>query len=353
MVFSMGEHLEDYESRFTKRSISNKEMSKLKKFAKIGENRSEEIFVDKIDDENRAIVVEGSHGKFKVFFNYKILSNVKMRRGIDFRYYRFIVPGDYVRLVEGDLGYCISNIQKRTSKLSRLRRDNTRMNANLAEYEHVIAANIDAAVAVVSAKNPPLHAKVIDRYLIMIQSSNIEPIICMNKADLAEGHEDGMLKEYERLGIKYVKTSTVKNEGIENLKKLISGKMVVFIGHSGVGKSSLINAISGNLMAKEGEVSEKTGKGKHTTTSSVLYKWKDNSFIIDTPGIRAFGVWGISKDELHLYFPEFDKYRTLCKYDNCLHNHEKENDCGVKQALSKGELSKNRYDSYVRILEEL
>jgi len=347
----MGEHLEDYESRFTKRPISNKERAKSKKFAKIGESRSEEIFVDAVDDKSRAIVVEGSHGRFKIFFNDKILSNVKLRRGIDFKYSRFIVPGDYVRLAKDDLGYCISNIQKRTSKLSR--RDNARMGANMAECEHVIAANIDAAVAVVSAKNPPLHAKVIDRYLIMIQSSNIEPIICMNKADLAEGHEDGLLKEYERLGIKCVKTSTVKNEGIENLKKIISGKMVVFIGHSGVGKSSLINAISGNLIAKEGEVSEKTGKGKHTTTSSVLYKWKENSCIIDTPGIRAFGMWGISKDELHLYFPEFDKYITLCKYDNCLHNHEKETDCGVKLALSKGELSKNRYDSYIRILEEL
>jgi len=288
-----------------------------------------------------------------VFFNDKILSDVKLRRDIDFKYSKFIVSGDRVSIIEEGRGYCISNIQKRTSKLSRMRRDNTRMNANLAEYEHVIAANIDAAVAVVSAKNPPLHAKVIDRYLIMIQSSNIEPIICMNKSDLAEGYEDGLLKEYERLGIKCVKTSTVKNEGIEELKKLLSGKTVVFIGHSGVGKSSLINAISGNLIAKEGEVSEKTGKGKHTTTSSVLYKWKENSYIIDTPGIRAFGMWGISKDELHLYFPEFDKYKTLCKYDNCLHNLENENDCGVKQALSKGELSKNRYDSYVRILEEL
>ncbi len=349
----MDKRLEGYESRFCEKSISKKERAKSKKFAKIGESPSEEIFVDTIDDKNKAIVVEGNHGRFKVFFNDKILSNVTLKRSIDFKYSSFIVSGDYVSLVEDGLGYCISNIQKRTSKLSRLRRDNTRMSANLPEYEHVIAANIDAAVAVVSTKNPPLHAKVIDRYLIMIQSSNIEPIICMNKADLAEGYEDGMLKEYERLGIKCVKTSTVKNEGIENLKKLISNKVVVFIGHSGVGKSSLINAISGSLMAKEGEVSEKTGKGKHTTTSSVLYKWKENSFIIDTPGIRAFGMWGISKDELHLYFPEFDRYRTLCKYNNCLHNHEKETDCGVKQALSKGELSKNRYDSYVRLLEEL
>lgn len=349
----MGKHLEGYESRFCEKSISKKERAKSKKFAKIGESSSEEIFVDAVDDENKAIVVEGNRGRFKVFFNDKILSDVKMRRDIDFKYSKFIVSGDRVSVIDDGCGYCISNIQKRTSKLSRMRRDNTRMNANPAEYEHVIAANIDAAVAVVSARNPPLHAKVIDRCLIMIQSSNIEPIICMNKADLAEGYKDDLLKEYERLGIKCVKTSTVKNEGIENLKKLISGKTVVFIGHSGVGKSSLINAISGSLMAKEGEVSEKTGKGKHTTTSSVLYKWKENSFIIDTPGIRAFGMWGISKDELHLYFPEFDKYRTLCKYDNCLHNHENETDCGIKQALSKGELSKNRYDSYVRILEEL
>ncbi|MFZ3077961.1 MAG: ribosome small subunit-dependent GTPase A [Candidatus Aenigmatarchaeota archaeon] len=348
----MGEHLEDYESRFTKRSISNKERTKSNKFAN-AEIPGEEIFVDAVGDESRAIVVEGNRGRFRVFFNDKILSDVKMRRDIDFKYSRFIVSGDRVGVVDDGSGYCISSIQKRTSKLSRMRRDNTRTNANPAECEHVIAANIDAAVAVISARNPPFHAKVIDRYLIMIQSSNIEPIICMNKSDLAEGHEDGLLKEYERLGIKCVKTSTVKNEGIENLKELLSGKTVVFIGHSGVGKSSLINAISGNLIAKEGKVSEKTGKGKHTTTSSVLYKWKENSFIIDTPGIRAFGMWGISKDELHLYFPEFDKYKTFCKYDNCLHNHEKEADCGVKQALSKGELSKNRYDSYVRILEEL
>jgi ribosome biogenesis GTPase len=272
--------------RLSKRSVARKERIKAKKFAKLSEDPDEEMFLEDVADDETAIIVDGNHGKFRLFYNDEILSDVKLSRSLDFKYSRLLVPGDHVSLEQKDSEYCISGIQQRTSKLSRTRRDNTRNYTNLAEYEHVIAANIDAAVIVVSANNPPLHPRLIDRYLIMIQSSNLEPIICMNKADLAQGNEESILESYKALGVKYVKTSTVNKEGIDALKELISDKMTVFIGHSGVGKSSLLNAISGNIIAKEGEVSGKTGKGKHTTTSSILYKWDKNSYVIDTPGIR-------------------------------------------------------------------
>ncbi|MBU4246674.1 MAG: ribosome small subunit-dependent GTPase A, partial [Nanoarchaeota archaeon] len=300
-------------------------------------------FVERIDDKDKAIVIEKNHGIFKVFYNDEIISGVKLSRTA--KYFGAIVPGDYVSLAKDNFGYCISSIQRRASKISRMKQDRT---GRGAEYAHIIAANIDAVIAVVSARSPPLHINAIDRYIVMIQSNNIEPIICLNKADLAEGYEDGLLKEYA--GIKYVKTSTRKKEGIEELKKIISGKTVVFIGQSGVGKSSLINAVSGDIIAREGEVSKKTDRGKHTTTASTVYKWKENSYIIDTPGIRSFGIGNIPKNELQLYFPEFKAYQ--CRYGNCLHNKEDARDCGVKRALAEGKIPKKRYDSYVRLLEE-
>lgn len=328
-----------YETRFAKRATEKKRR------VKHTDHSVEDLFVGHIDD--KAIVIEKNYGIFKVFYNNEIISGVKLRRGIGVKYFGAIVPGDYVSLVKDAQGYCISNIQKRVSKISRMRQDRT---GRGAEYEHIIAANIDAVIAVVSARSPPLHINVIDRYIVMIQSNNIEPIICLNKADLAEGHEDALLKEYRSLGIKYVKTSTLKKEGIEELKKMISGKTAVFIGQSGVGKSSLINAIAGDMIAREGEVSKKTDKGKHTTTASTLYKWRENSYIIDTPGIRSFGIGNIPKKELRLYFPEFKAY--VCNYGNCMHNLESAKDCGVKRALAEGKIQKARYDSYLRLLEE-
>ena len=328
-----------YESRFAKRATDKKRR------AKNTDHSVEELFVEHIDD--KAIILEKNYGIFKVFYNDEIISGVKLQRGIGVKYFGAIVPGDYVSLVKDDLGYCIAKIQKRASKISRMRQDRT---GRGTEYEHIIAANIDAVIAVVSARSPPLHINVIDRYIVMIQSNNIEPIICLNKADLAEGHEDALIKEH--IGIKYVKTSTLTKEGIEELKKMISGKMAVFIGQSGVGKSSLINAIAGDVVAKEGEVSKKTDKGKHTTTASTLYKWKENSYIIDTPGIRSFGIENIPKGDLQLYFPEFKIYGAECRYGNCIHYNETESDCGVKRALAAGKIPKKRYDSYIRLLEE-
>ncbi|MEI7480200.1 MAG: ribosome small subunit-dependent GTPase A [bacterium] len=258
-----------------------------------------------------------------------------------------MVVGDKVTLKEIHGKNFIDHLIERKSVLSRLKSDSTRTGGGNIKSEQIIAANIDSAVIVASAKNPPLHPGFIDRYLVVLQHNNIEPIICINKADLGIKNEE-ILDIYKKIGIKIVKTSVESALGIEELKKLIKNKTAVLVGNSGVGKSSLINAITAQSNSMVGSVSLKTGKGKHTTTSSDLFPWAENSYIIDTPGIRALEIIKIDKRDLKYYFNEIAKYSTDCKYTDCAHHTE--NDCGVKVAVKDGSISQQRYNSYLKIL---
>lgn len=188
---------------------------------------------------------------------------------------------------------------------------------------------------------------------MILQNSNIPAIICLNKCDLKTEYEDEALDVYRKIGIPIVETSTYKNIGVEEIKQYLSGKQAIFVGNSGVGKSSLTNAIMDDDEIKTSHVSDKSKRGRHTTTASKYYVWDDNSSIIDTPGIRALDVSSFSPIEIQDYFPELDMWRGKCKYNDCLHYNEPYDSCVVKQGVAGGLINVDRYESYLRIMSDV
>ena len=273
----------------------------------------------------------------------------RLNRGVPKELTKLLGPGDIVTL---DADMAVAGVIERRNVLSRKRRDSTRRSYTGAE-EQVIAANVDVAAIVASAKNPPLHPKFIDRYMVLIQHNDIDPVICLSKTDLASEEELRTLEEYRNLGFTAIEVSNVTGQGIDQLSNLLRGKTAVLVGQSGVGKTSLINSIHPTQTFTTGEVSNKSGKGRHTTTSSSLYKWDEDSYIIDTPGIRSLEIWDIDPPELRYYYPEFDPYAPNCRYSNCSHWNEPIGACAVKQAMADSAISEGRYESYIKILSEL
>ncbi|MFH1284099.1 MAG: ribosome small subunit-dependent GTPase A [Candidatus Peregrinibacteria bacterium] len=259
-----------------------------------------------------------------------------------------LVIGDKVFFKSEDNGNFIEGRVPRKSVLSRLRGDSQRVSPALQETQ-VIAANVDAGVIVASADSPAFHPRFVDRYLTICQNGGVEPIVVVNKCDLTEERHP-IIDSYRAMGIPVVETSATTGQGLDALKELIRGKIVVLVGNSGVGKSSLINEVIPGLDIVTGRVSEKTGKGRHTTSSSQLYEWDSGSHIIDTPGIRSLGVTNIQKGQLQFNFLEFGEFTQDCKFHNCTHSHEPV--CGVKKAVEDGKIDQYRYESYIRMLNE-
>ncbi len=222
-----------------------------------------------------------------------------------------------------------------------------------AKIERVIVANVDLVVSVVSVVAPPLHPRIIDRMMIAAGKGNVELGIAVNKIDLLpKGDPQKELEKlapYRRLGIKVVEVSAEAEIGIESLREIMTGKRCAFIGHSGVGKSSLLNAIAPEIGAATGGVSEGNSRGAHTTRSSTLYDLGENTQIIDTPGVRSFGLWQLKADEVAGYFPEFASIG--CRFRDC--SHRVEPGCGVLAAIEDGALDRDRYETYLRILDSL
>lgn len=344
-------HLHGNQWRQSKSAMAKKERAKQKHFNQGGDLVGSFIVPASAKDKtNVGIVIETQGGKIVVLVNGERLE-CSLPTAVSLSQLRMLVPGDMVR-IERTLGKdVVTGVLERTTVLSRMRRDSTRRSIGGAE-EQFIAANIDVAVIVVSAKTPPFHPKFIDRYLILVQHNSIEPIVCLNKCELATKTEIARIGEYAKLGIRTIKTSALSGEGVEELKLMLHGKMAVMVGHSGVGKTSLINAIDPSASYRIGDLSAKTGKGRHTTIASVLREWSNGAYIIDTPGIRALEIWDIEQSELQYYFPEIAEESVKCKYSDCLHSHEPFEACAVKQAVGKT-LSRDRYESYIKILEEL
>jgi len=291
-----------------------------------------------------AIVIAVSSARCRLFFDGREIDCV-VPSEIARRQRSALAVGDRVvaEPVDGALWRLVEILPRRTV-LSRPDPLNPRV-------ERLIAANIDLVIHVVSIKSPPLRPRLIDRFLIAIQRGGAQPAICVNKIDLAEDRDAALqpLRVYGQLGVPVIVCSTKTGEGIETLRDVIEGKTCTLVGHSGVGKSSILNALDSSLKLATADV-KKRGTGRHTTTASTLFDLGNDTYVIDTPGIREFGLWDITPETLREAFPEFEEAREWCRFNDCTHLHEP--DCEVKRRVERGEINPARYETYVRLSQE-
>lgn len=228
-----------------------------------------------------------------------------------------------------------------------------RKSVNLSKQVHIIASNIDKLFLLVTINNPPTTTSFIDRFLVTAEAYGIEAVIVFNKIDTfdqaAEEEQLYLQFIYSRIGYRCLRVSSTAGKGVETLKAQMAGNVSMFSGHSGVGKSTLINVLQPGLNLKTREISEQHSQGQHTTTFAEMFDLDFGAKIIDTPGIRGFGVVDMEKDELGDYFPEFFALKDQCKFNNCLHKDEP--NCAVKDALEEDEIAWSRYRSYLQMLE--
>jgi len=218
--------------------------------------------------------------------------------------------------------------------------------------QRLIAANIDVVVHVVSVKSPPLRPRLIDRYLIAIQRGGARPVVCVNKIDLLDDPREELarLDVYRKLNVPVIGCSTRTGQGLDELRAQCEGMTTALVGHSGVGKSSILNALDEQLQLATNTL-HRRGTGRHTTTASTLYDFGGGTYLIDTPGIREFGLWDLDRQTLRDYFPEFDEPSESCRFTDCTHVHEP--DCEVKERVERGEIDAARYETYLRLYEDL
>ena len=229
-----------------------------------------------------------------------------------------------------------------------------RKSVKLSKQTHIIAANIDQAFLMITLDHPKTFPAFIDRFLATAEAYDIETVLLFNKNDLLDEElreqKDRLKDLYEKIGYTCIDISAVEGLNVDKVKQLMIGKTSMFSGHSGVGKSTLINAISPGLNLKTAVISEQHRQGQHTTTFAEMFviATEPESYIIDTPGIKGFGVVDFEDYEVSDYFKEFFALKHLCKFNNCLHVNEPK--CAVKEALEKGEIAQSRYKSYLQIL---
>lgn len=229
-----------------------------------------------------------------------------------------------------------------------------RKSTNLSKQAHVIAANVDEAFIIVSLYFPEIKLPFLDRILVTCEVYNVPVTIVLNKVDMYREMDqesiDAFHRIYEGAGYRVLETSARTGEGIDALRDACRGKVCLLSGESGVGKSSIIKAIDPSLDPKVGQISEAHLQGKHTTSLYEMYRAECGAFIIDSPGLRGFGLVDLKKEEIALYFPEMLKASRECRFTPCTHTHEP--DCAVKAAVEAGEISSERYSSYLGMLEE-
>lgn len=283
-------------------------------------------------------------GKFKKNFNLKK----------DKLYQTDIaVVGDFVEFeFNSDGTGVITEVMQRKNYLSRKAPKIRGASYRGERLEQIVAANIDEVFVVASFAEPTFNNKTVDRFLVACESSNLKANLIINKIDLdTENQSNKLASFYRSIGYYTTLTSTVTNKNIEIIKNLIHGKKCLFWGPSGVGKSSLLNKIYPELNLKVAAISAYTMKGKHTTVTSRLFYMGEDTYIIDTPGIREIDPYGIKKEDLGHFFPEFKNFITACRFNTCTHYHEP--GCAVVKAVENSLISEIRYDSYLRILNTI
>lgn len=260
-----------------------------------------------------------------------------------------ITVGDKVDLeINKDGSGNISNIHERDNYI-------TRQATHGKRGEHILVSNLDQAFAVQSIQQPKLNEGFINRFLVTCEAYEVKPAIIVNKMDLATNNDiefvEDLMAVYTSLGYPVYTCSIEDEKSIEDLKIIFKDKISAFIGPSGVGKTSILNAIDPEYNLKVGEISSSSNKGKHTTTYARLIPLSIGGYVADTPGIREFGLVNIEGWELSLYFPEMIEPRETCKFNTCTHIHEP--GCGVIEAFEEGKIDANRYHSYINMLESL
>lgn len=246
-----------------------------------------------------------------------------------------VVTGDYVeyQMLEDGTGVIESCLPRRTL------------------LKRPAVANIDQVLITFAARQPDLNQLLLNRFLVLAEWSGIpEIVICINKCDLLEEKAD-FLQDYVRAGYKLLMVSAQEGQGIQELKNLLTGRVTVFAGPSGVGKSSLLNAVDSNLELATGKISDKIKRGKHTTRAACLLPLPEGGTVVDTPGFSAAELENIDKAQLAHYFPEFRPYIEKCYYNTCTHSHEP--DCAVKEAVAAGAICQSRYEAYLNILQTI
>ena len=246
-----------------------------------------------------------------------------------------VVTGDYVeyQMLEDGTGVIESCLPRRTL------------------LKRPAVANIDQVLITFAARQPDLNQLLLNRFLVLAEWSGIpEIVICINKCDLLEEKAD-FLQDYVQAGYKLLMVSAQEGQGIQELKNLLAGRVTVFAGPSGVGKSSLLNAVDSNLELATGKISDKIKRGKHTTRAACLLPLPEGGTVVDTPGFSAAELENIDKAQLDHYFPEFRPYIEKCYYNTCTHSHEP--DCAVKEAVAAGAICQARYEAYLNILQTI
>ena len=257
-----------------------------------------------------------------------------------------IVVGDRVKIERNSEYWMIVQLKKRKNQI-------VRKSVKLSKQEHIIAANIDQVILMITLDSPVTSTSFIDRFLVAANSYNINVIMLFNKSDLLLGElqikQDYLKDVYERIGYKCFSLSVI-NDDLSNIKELMKGKVNMISGHSGVGKSTFINKLQDNLEIKTNEISFNHKQGQHTTTFSEMYNLDFGAYIIDTPGIKGFGLVAIDINKIGNFFPEFVSLKSACKFHNCMHKEEPL--CAVKIGLEKGNIAESRYKNYITMLSE-
>ncbi len=294
-------------------------------------------------------VIEVSTGMCRVIFNGKTLL-CGLRGSLSAKetgFMNVVAVGDKVIISEdGQGGGVVEAVLPRQNVLAR-------PDTFYGHLQQILAANVDQLLIVAAWRQPHLWPELIDRYLITAGLNDITPIICINKIDLADNRNDldTYLLPYQRLGHTLVLTSVVTGEGLQELGDLLRGKITVLSGMSGVGKSSLLSAIQPGFELRVHEVSEASGEGQHTTTQAVMLPFGDDGYVVDTPGIREFGISELERSELVAFYPEFLRFTNFCRFGDCAHIHEP--DCAVRDAVTKGHIAEWRYHNYRKLYKTL
>ncbi|MFH0975216.1 MAG: ribosome small subunit-dependent GTPase A [Spirochaetota bacterium] len=301
--------------------------------------------------ENKTGIVSKAFGLFyAVKYNNEFINCVirgKIRQSKELKKYSDpVAVGDIVDISINDDGTGVINqILSRKNIFSRKEKGRNKK-------EDIIACNLDLVAIVQAFKNPRLNLRFIDRLIIRCEKEKIPVLVCINKSDLADKEIIKYINDYYyNAKIKLLLTSSVSGEGMQELKNCLSGKTSLLVGSSGVGKTSILNYLSPELNLRVSEISKSTNKGRHTTANAEMVYLSDNITIIDTPGVREFGLMDIEPHMLGYYFSEFNDYLDKCIYNPCTHDHEPE--CEVKKQVENGTIFKDRYVSYLNILNSL